>query len=39
LRFTEKYSIGEWETVYNECIKDNGNVLVKPGYANPKTFE
>jgi hypothetical protein len=25
--------------VYNECIKDNDNVLVKPGYTNPKTFE
>ena len=35
----EEYSIGEWEAVYNECIKDNDNVLVKPGYTNPKTFE
>jgi len=35
----EEYSFGEWENVYNECIKDKGNVLVKPGYTNPKTFE
>lgn len=35
----EEYSIGEWEGVYNECVKDNDNVLVKPGYSNPKTFE
>jgi len=35
----EEYSFGEWEDVYNEYIKDKGNVLVKPGYSNPKTFE
>ena len=35
----ENYSFGEWEGVYNECIKDNPNVLVKPGYSNPVTFE
>ena len=35
----EEYSFGEWEGVYNECIKDKDNVLVKPGYTNPKTFE
>ena len=35
----EEYSFDEWEGVYNECIKDNENVLVKPGYTNPKTFE
>ena len=35
----EEYSFGEWEGVYNECVKDKGNVLVKPGYTNPKTFE
>jgi len=35
----EEYSFGEWEAVYNECIKDKDNVLVKPGYTNPKTFE
>ena len=35
----EEYSFGEWEGVYNECIKDNDRVIVKPGYNNPKTFE
>ena len=35
----EEYSFDEWEGVYNEQIKDNENVLVKPGYTNPKTFE
>jgi len=35
----EEYSFGEWEAVYNECIKDKDNILIKPGYTNPKTFE
>ena len=35
----EEYSFGEWEGVYNECVKDKDNVLVKPGYTNPETFE
>jgi len=35
----EEYSFGEWEGVYNECVKGKDNVLVKPGYSNPKTFE
>lgn len=35
----EEYSFPEWEGVYNECVKDKDNVLVKPGYSNPKTFE
>ena len=35
----EEYSYGEWEGVYNEFVKDKDNVLVKPGYSNPKTFE
>ena len=34
----EEYSFGEWESVYNENVKDKDNVLVKPGYTNPKTF-
>ena len=34
----EEYSFGEWEQVYNEFIKDKDNVLIKPGYTNPKTF-
>ena len=35
----EEYTPAEWEGVYNECIKDKDNVLVKPGYTNPVTFE
>ena len=35
----EEYSFGEWEDVYNEFVKGKDNVLVKPGYSNPKTFE
>ena len=35
----EEYSFGEWESVYNECVKDKDNVLVKPGYTDPKTFQ
>ena len=35
----EEYSFGQWEGVYNECVKDKDNVIVKPGYSNPKTFE
>lgn len=35
----EEYAFGEWEGVYNECVKGKDNVLVKPGYTNPKTFE
>ena len=35
----EEYSFDQWEGVYNDCIKDKNNVLVKPGYTNPKTFE
>ena len=35
----EEYSHDEWEGVYNEFVKDKDNVLVKPGYTNPKTFE
>jgi len=35
----EEYSFGEWESVYNEFVKGKDNVVVKPGYTNPKTFE
>jgi phenylpyruvate tautomerase PptA (4-oxalocrotonate tautomerase family) len=35
----EEYTFDNWDTVYNLYIKDNANVLVKPGYTNPKTFE
>ena len=34
----EEYSFDEWEDVYNECIKDKDNIIIKPGYTNPKTF-
>jgi 4-oxalocrotonate tautomerase family enzyme len=35
----EEYSFDEWESVYNEFIDGRDNVLVKPGYTNPKTFQ
>ena len=35
----EEYSFDEWEGVYNEYVKGKDNVLVKPGYTNPKTFQ
>ncbi|GBU21913.1 hypothetical protein R80B4_01815 [Fibrobacteres bacterium R8-0-B4] len=35
----EEYSFGEWEGVYNEFVKGKDNVVVKPGYTDPKTFE
>ena len=35
----EEYSFGEWEGVYNDFIKGKNNVILKPGYTNPKTFE
>ena len=35
----EEYSHGEWGGVYDEFVKNKDNVLVKPGYTNPKTFE
>ena len=35
----EEYSFGEWEGVYNDCIKDKDNVVIKPGYTDPKTFQ
>jgi len=35
----EEYSVSEWENVYNNFVKDKDNVLVKPGYTNPKTFQ
>jgi phenylpyruvate tautomerase PptA (4-oxalocrotonate tautomerase family) len=35
----EEYSFPEWEGVYNEFVRDKDNVLVKPGYSNPKTFQ
>jgi len=35
----EEYESDQWPEVYEEEIKDNDNVLVKPGYSNPVTFE
>jgi phenylpyruvate tautomerase PptA (4-oxalocrotonate tautomerase family) len=35
----EEYSFPEWEGVYNDFVRDKDNVLIKPGYTNPKTFE
>jgi hypothetical protein len=35
----EEYSFDEWEGVFNEYIKGKDNVLVKPGYSDPKTLE
>ena len=35
----EEYSFGEWENVYAEFVKNKDNVLVKPGYSNPRTFQ
>ena len=34
----EEYSFDEWPGVYDEFVKDKDNVLVKPGYTDPKTF-
>jgi phenylpyruvate tautomerase PptA (4-oxalocrotonate tautomerase family) len=34
----EEYSHDEWEGVYNEFVKDKDNVVLKPGYTDPKTF-
>jgi phenylpyruvate tautomerase PptA (4-oxalocrotonate tautomerase family) len=35
----EEYSFDEWEGVYKEFIEGKDNVLVKPGYSDPKTFQ
>lgn len=35
----EEYDYSQWEGVYNEFVKDKDNVLVKPGYTDPKTFQ
>jgi phenylpyruvate tautomerase PptA (4-oxalocrotonate tautomerase family) len=34
----EEYSFDEWPDVYDKCIKDKDNLLVKPDYTNPTTF-
>jgi len=35
----EEYVLSEWEGVYSEYVKGKDNVLVQPGYTNPRTFE
>lgn len=35
----EEYSMGEWPGVYDEFVKGRDNVLVKPGYTDPRTFD
>jgi len=35
----EEYSFDEWEGVYDEFIKGKDNVVVKPGYSDPRTFQ
>jgi len=35
----EEYSVDEWEGVYKEFIKDQNGLLIKPGYADPRTFQ
>ncbi|MDR2735013.1 MAG: hypothetical protein LBC99_10345 [Spirochaetota bacterium] len=35
----EEYSFDEWEKVHSEFVRGKDNVLVQPGYTNPKTFD
>ena len=35
----EGKTFADWENVYNSEIKDNANIVMKPGYTNPKTFQ
>lgn len=35
----EEYAFDEWAGVYDEYVKDKDNVLVPPGYTDPKTFQ
>ena len=37
--YVEEYDYSQWDGVYNEFVKDKDNVLVKPGYTDPKTFQ
>lgn len=38
ISFEEK-SFADWEEVFNLEIKDNKNLVLEPGYSNPKTFQ
>jgi phenylpyruvate tautomerase PptA (4-oxalocrotonate tautomerase family) len=35
----EEYTFDEWEGVYKDFIEGQENVLIKPGYTDPKTFQ
>jgi phenylpyruvate tautomerase PptA (4-oxalocrotonate tautomerase family) len=35
----DEYSSDEWKNVYKEFIEDKDNILIKPGYSDPKTFQ
>ncbi|MDR2941965.1 MAG: tautomerase family protein [Treponema sp.] len=35
----EEYAFDEWEGVYKEYIEGKDNVLIKPGYSDPKIFQ
>jgi phenylpyruvate tautomerase PptA (4-oxalocrotonate tautomerase family) len=35
----EEYSFDKWKGVYKEYIDGRDNVLVKPSYTDPKTFQ
>ena len=34
-----EYGYDEWPAVYDADIKGKNNVVVKPGYTDPKTFQ
>ena len=34
----EEYGYDDWPKVYDKDIKGKDNILVKPGYTDPKTF-
>ncbi|MDR0696198.1 MAG: tautomerase family protein [Christensenellaceae bacterium] len=35
----EGKSFDEWSEVYYSEIKDNKNIVIKPQYTNPRTFQ
>ena len=35
----EEYTFAQWPAVYDQHIRDRQDVLVKPGYSCPVTFE
>ena len=32
----EEYTAAQWPDVYDECIEGNPNLVIKPGYPNPR---